>query len=267
MACRSCHPKIKRGTARKHLIIPDTQIKPGVPTDHLEWIGNYIAEKKPDVVVMIGDFADMCSLSSYDRGKKTFEGRRYKADIESSIAAMERLMKPIKLASLKGYNPHLVLTLGNHEDRISRAIEDDAKLDGTISIDDLQYKEFGWHVVPYLEPIVIDGISYCHYFTTGVMGRPVGSAQALLARKHMSAVMGHTQQTDCAFRTRADGQHIVGLMVGLCALHDEEYLHSQGNAVRRQIVMLHEVDGRGGADPMFVSLSYLERKYKEKKDV
>ena len=36
-----------------HFIIPDTQIKDGVPLDHLTWAGKYIAEKKPDVVVMI----------------------------------------------------------------------------------------------------------------------------------------------------------------------------------------------------------------------
>ena len=66
----------------KHLIIPDTQVKPGVDLNYLAWVGKYIVEKKPDVVVQIGDFADMPSLSSYDTGKKSFEGRRYKDDIE-----------------------------------------------------------------------------------------------------------------------------------------------------------------------------------------
>ena len=34
----------------KIFIIPDTQVKPGVPLNHLEAAGNYIADKKPDVV-------------------------------------------------------------------------------------------------------------------------------------------------------------------------------------------------------------------------
>src|SRR4051812_29162536 len=41
---------------RMHLVIPDCQVKPGVRTDHMDWIGNFIVEKKPDVIVNIGDF-------------------------------------------------------------------------------------------------------------------------------------------------------------------------------------------------------------------
>ena len=31
---------------RTHLVIPDTQAKPGVPTDHLGWIGEYILDRR-----------------------------------------------------------------------------------------------------------------------------------------------------------------------------------------------------------------------------
>src|SRR3972149_11701156 len=80
----------------KHLVIPDCQVKPGVPLDHLEWLGKYIVAKKPDVIINIGDFADMESLSSYDVGKKAFEGRRYKNDIDIARIGMEKLLGPIK---------------------------------------------------------------------------------------------------------------------------------------------------------------------------
>ena len=60
-----------------HAIIPDCQVKDGVDLSYLTWVGKYLAEKKPDVIVQIGDFADMPSLSSYDVGRKCFEGRRY----------------------------------------------------------------------------------------------------------------------------------------------------------------------------------------------
>ena len=56
----------------KHLIIPDTQVKPNSPTDHLRWAGLYAAEKKPDVIVMIGDFFDMESLSAFDVGTRGY---------------------------------------------------------------------------------------------------------------------------------------------------------------------------------------------------
>jgi hypothetical protein len=251
----------------KHLIIPDCQVKPGVDTSYLEWIGKYAAEKKPDVIVCIGDFADMPSLSSYDVGKKAFEGRTYKADVEATKEAMNLLMKPIKEEQDrlvknkdKRWYPKFVLTLGNHEDRIDRAINLDRKLDGLISIDDLGYRENGWEVYPYLEVVVIDGVAYSHYFTTGVMGRPVTTATALLNKKHMSSVMGHVQHRQIAYAQRADGKQMTGLFVGSCYLHDEDYLGSQGNDYWRGIWVLHEVN-EGSFDEMPISLNYLKAKY------
>lgn len=144
---------------KKHMIIPDVQVRPGVNTDHLEWIGRYAAEKRPDVIVQIGDFADLPSLSSYSVGKAEAEGKRYKRDVAAVHAAMERLITPI--IRVKGYKPRMVLTLGNHEDRISREVEANARLEGVISIDDLKYEEYGWEVHPFLKIVKIDGIEYC----------------------------------------------------------------------------------------------------------
>ena len=79
------------------LVIPDCQIKEGVPTDHLVWAGKAICEYKPDVVVNMGDFADMPSLSTHDKvGSKYFEGLRYKKDIDVVKNAMDKLLSPIK---------------------------------------------------------------------------------------------------------------------------------------------------------------------------
>ncbi len=97
----------------KHLFVPDTQIKLGVPLEHLTAAGNYAAEKKPDVIVLAGDWWDFPSLSSYDRGKMAFEGRRYRLDVEAGKAGMEKFLAPIRKA--KNYNPRIVFTTGNHE--------------------------------------------------------------------------------------------------------------------------------------------------------
>ena len=112
----------------KHMIIPDTQVKPGSSLKHLEWAGKYAVEKKPDVIVHIGDHWDMPSLSSWDVGKKSFEGRRYKDDIESGIEGMREFMKPIwkeqerlRRNKEKQWRPRLVFCLGNHENRIERS--------------------------------------------------------------------------------------------------------------------------------------------------
>ena len=251
----------------KHMIIPDTQVKPGSSLKHLEWAGRYAVEKKPDVIVHIGDHWDMPSLSSWDVGKKSFEGRRYKDDIESGIEGMREFMKPIwkeqerlRRNKEKQWRPRLVFCLGNHENRIERAIESDAKLEGLISYEDLELDHMGWEVYDFLEVCVIDGIAYSHYFTSGIMGRPVSSAKLMLSKKHMSCVMGHVQDRDIAFANRADMKPMIGLFAGIFYVHDEDYLTAQTNSSWRGVWMLHEVND-GQCDEMPVSMNYLRKKY------
>ena len=254
----------------KHLIIPDTQVKPNSPTDHLRWAGLYAAEKKPDVIVHIGDHFDMPSLSSWDVGKKSFEGRRYRDDIEAGIHAMEVFLQPIrdeqqrlKVNKHKQWRPRMVFTLGNHENRIERAIESDPKLDGLIGYKDLQLEEMGFEVYDFLDVVIIDQIAYAHYFTSGIMGRPVSSARNMLSKKMMSCIMGHVQDRDIAYGRRADGTNILGLFSGIYYQHDEDYLTPQTNSSWRGIWMLNEV-ANGGCDELPVSMNYLRNKYQGK---
>lgn len=254
-------------TSQKHLIIPDCQVKPDIDVSYLRNVGLYIIEKKPDVVVCLGDFADMPSLSSYDVGKKTFEGRRYHKDIEAARKGMETLLAPLwehnkrqRNNKKSVYNPHLVMLYGNHEDRISRAVESDPKLDGTLSLDDLHYEGYGWECHPFLEVVTIDGVCYSHYFTSGVMGRPVVSARQLVIKKHLSCVMGHVQKFEIYTEYKADGTRITGMFAGSCYEHNEDYLGAQGNNYFRGIHVLHNVHN-GEYDHMAVSLDYLKKRY------
>ena len=160
-----------------HLMIPDTQAKPGVPIEHLEWIGQYIADKRPEVIVHIGDHADMPSLSSYDKGKRVSEGRRVQEDIDASTEAMEVLLKPLeklqkqqKRNKKKIYKPKMVLTLGKHEERIKRHVNANPELHGFLSYDNLKYKEMGWEVYDFLEPVIINGVTYCHFMANPYSG-------------------------------------------------------------------------------------------------
>jgi hypothetical protein len=252
----------------KIAVIPDTQCKPGHSLTFLTAIGNYITEKRPDVVVQLGDFADMQSLSSYDIGKKQFEGRRYKADVEAAHRAMEALLAPINNYNDRArenhkarYTPRRVLCLGNHEHRIERAVENDAKLEGVLSTEDLKYREYGWEVYPFLDVIVINNIAFSHFFTTGVMGRPCTSAQMMLTKKHMSCIAGHQQGLQFATSYRADGHRITSIIAGSCYEHNEDYMGPQGNHHFRGIVMLNDVTSDGEFDLMPVSLRYLKGKY------
>jgi hypothetical protein len=172
---------------------------------------------------------------------------------------MDLLMTPIW--KVPGYAPYQLLTLGNHENRITRAIDEDARLDGTIGLEDLEYAENGWDVHAFLEPVMVDVVSYIHYLPTGVKGLPAPSANALLLRGHCSVTVGHVQTFDVAIRTRTDGKRIIGLMAGAAYQHDEDYLAPyQNQATRRQVVMCHEVNA-GDYDIMCVSLAFLKSRY------
>lgn len=251
----------------KILVIPDCQVKPGVPLDHLAWLGEYIVDKRPDVIVHLGDFPDMSSLSSYDVGKKSFEGRRYKLDVESAKEAQEILLTPLTKLQVRQinnkkrvYNPRLVMLLGNHDERINRAVNNDAKLDGVLSTSDLQYEEFGWEVHPFLSVVVINGIAFSHYFPTGTAGRPAATASAQLSKQHMSCIAGHQQGLQIATGKRADGQLLTSIIAGSFYLHDEEYLGNQGNKHWRGALMLHNVED-GSFDLNLLPMKYLKEKY------
>jgi hypothetical protein len=254
----------------KHLVIPDTQLRPDDDTAYLQAIGHYIVDKKPDTIVCLGDFADMPSLSSYDVGKKVFEGRRYQSDVAAARRGMDSLMGPLgeyNAAAKRGhrerYYPRLEFLLGNHEYRINRAVNDDAKLDGVLSTDDLGYAEAGWTVHDFLDVVVLDGVAYSHYFVTGVAGRPASSAQLQLNKKHMSCIAGHQQGIQIATGTRADGKTLTSIIAGSCYEHDEDYLGPQGNKHWRGVLMLHNVSD-GEFDLVQVPLHYLKGKYLDK---
>jgi hypothetical protein len=253
----------------RHFVLPDVQAKPGKDFSYLTRIAKYVVEKQPDKVICIGDFADMPSLSSYDVGKKSFEGRRYIKDIDASHEAMDAFMSPFinfnaraRQGGKKQYKPDFFMHEGNHDYRITRAVNDDPKLDGVLSMHDLSYADYGWKVYPFLEVAVQDGVAYSHYFTSGLLGRPVPSAASLITKKHMSCVMGHQQGLQIATSHRADGKRITAIIAGSCYEHDEDFMGPQGNKHWRGAIMLHEVN-EGEFDLMPLSLNYFNnREYK-----
>jgi hypothetical protein len=250
----------------KHFVLPDCQVRDGDDFEFLRKIGEYLVEKKPEKIICLGDFADMPSLSSYDVGKRVFEGRRYQKDIDAAARAMEAFLRPLDVYNLnarrtkhKQYNPKMIMCLGNHENRIDRAVNNDPKLEGILSIDDLSYQGFGWEVHDFLETVVEDGIAYSHYFVTGLAGRPCATANAQLNKKHMSCIAGHQQGLQIATGYRGDGAMLHSIIAGSCYEHNEDYLGHQGNNHWRGALMLNDVND-GQFDIMPLSLKYLKER-------
>jgi hypothetical protein len=253
-------------------VLPDTQIKPGVPTDHLRWAGQYLVDHFKGVddvtVIHLGDHWDMPSLSSYDKGKMGMEGRRYVEDVKAGNDALAAFDKPLndynarkQSLSKRQWRPRKVLLRGNHEYRINRAVENDAQLDGLLSEDALESP--GWEVYPFLQPVDIDGVVYAHYFANPMTGRPYGGMVATrLKNIGHSFTMGHQQTYDHAVRY-VRGKPQIGLVAGAFYLHDEDYKGFQGNDHFRGIIVKHQVED-GAYDIMQVSIDYLCRRYEGK---
>lgn len=252
----------------KHLVVPDVQTRPGQDLTFLNWIGQYILDQKPDTLICLGDFYDMHSLSSYDKGTRGGEGARVIEDIEFGKRAMHTMLSPLLRHQnnqirnkKKVYRPRMVFTLGNHEQRIERYVNSNPELHNFLSYDSLGLEMFGWEVYDFLKPVDVDGIIYVHYLANPMTGRPyTGTASSQLKTVGRSFVVGHKQVLDIGIRPIIDNSMQIGIVCGACYPHDEGYKGHQGNNHFRGLIVMHDVRN-GFAEPMPVSLDYLRRTY------
>jgi hypothetical protein len=259
---------------RTHLVIPDCQVQAGdYISDHLGWIGQFWLDHRNEItdVVCIGDFADMESLSSHEsRGSIAFEGRRYLADVEAARNAMQLLLAPITAWNAQKakwrkqqYEPAMHLTIGNHEHRITRAVESMAELEGVIGFSDLGYADAGWTVHDFLEVVNLDGVNYSHYFYNTGNGRSLtGTIDNRLKTIGASFVQGHQQQLAWGMRyVLGRSAPIMGLIAGACYLGRSPAAYRGPQAEEwRGVVLLRDV-ADGAYDLQTVSLDSLCRKY------
>jgi hypothetical protein len=252
-----------KGGPRSHLVIPDMQLKPWAPIEHCAWVGAYIADRRPNVVVNLGDMADMPSLNSHAAAEELEDSTVLDdlAVVRDGVALLTReIRKP------KGYRPELHITLGNHEGRLYRLVAESPKLRGIYGADPFGYIEHGWTVHDFLRPVVIDGCAYSHFFPRGANGRITQSRRgapsaATMAKREMkTSIAGHQQGLDMAVVHTGDGRTVWGIIAGSCYLHAEDYLTPQGNAHWRGVLVLHDVND-GAFDPMVVSMDFLWRRF------
>lgn len=253
---------------RRHLIIPDTQIRPGVPTEHIDWAAQAITDYMPDVIVVIGDWWDMPSCSSHAKpGSAEREGLRIREDIDCGNEAFKRLVAPMEKEQArrqyqhkKRWDPVKKYLKGNHEDRLDRKLNESPELIGVVSCDDMKTPGFDRH--GFNQIVEIDGISYSHFFANTHSGRPIGgSIDNRLNRIGRTFVQGHEQGLLYGIRQFPDKLVRHGLVAGSFYLHDEKYRGLQSNGEWRGIVVLNEVRDGGNYDVMPLSMDFLRRKY------
>lgn len=251
--------------SKTYVVIPDQHASPKHNNDRAIWLGELIKDIKPDVVVNMGDMADMPSLCSYDKGKRSFQGRTYQADITCHLDFQDKLWSTVRGA--KKRMPRRVGLVGNHEERIARAIEIQPELDGTISYADLELGSWYDTVVDYSGStpgtIILDEIAFSHYTISGISGRPIGGehhAHSLLSKTYTSSVVAHSHLFDYCERTRADGTKIIGVVAGCYIDYDMDWAGDACRLWSSGVLLLRDVD-KGTFDIERVSLSRLKKAY------
>lgn len=250
-------------------VLPDVQVRPGDVVDHLDWIAKDIVRRKPSVLVCIGDFWDLPSLSTHDLpGSAKKENARFKADLDAGHAAMERLMAPIRAEQQRIARRHIkrwplrqIFTEGNHENRADRIASADPVLTGVVGAQLCNVEQFGFERYKFLAPVEVEGVHFSHYWQSPHSARPIGGTiDNRLNKLCVSFVTGHEQGLKYGNRPLPMGKTLHGIVAGSCYLGVEDYRGPQARNEWRGTVVLHDVR-HGEFAPMFLDLRYLCRTY------
>jgi hypothetical protein len=247
------------------LILPDSHASTEHNNDRADWVGKLLLDIKPDVFINLGDQFDLSSMSSYDKGKRSFQGRAYRKDIDVGLEFSERLWAPYKKAKKK--KPYSVFLEGNHEFRLKRVLEMQPELEGTIGFKDFELDKYYDDIVEYKgdTPGVneLDEILFAHYFITGISGRPMGGehpAFTLYSKMGMSAVCGHSHLFDYSTRTNINGRTVNGLVAGCYQDYVNQWAGNLGELWRPGISVLREVH-KGDYNLEFIHINTLKKVY------
>ena len=252
------------------LVVPDQHAHPDHNNDRADWLGKFILDRKPDMVMNMGDTFDMPSLSSFDKGKASFSGASYGNDINAGLDFLDRMWHPIKRAKRK--KPYSVFLEGNHCHRLSKVLEYEPHLAGDrygISYKNYQLDDYHHESIYYNGQTpgiyTTKGISFAHFMVSGLMGRPIGGdhhAASLLAKNYSSCVVGHSHTVDYAVRSGSNGKRIMGLVSGVFQDYKSGWAGNINNLWFPCLCYLRNVD-EGAYDLEIIGMDALKREYSQ----
>lgn len=169
---------------------------------------------KPTTIVIMGDFADFYSVSSFNKNPKR------KLQMEYEINETNTLLD--KLDSLKAKKK--IYVAGNHEHRLERFMWSQAPaLDGLIDIRSIfKLKERGYTYVPYRDHYKLGKV----YITHDIGATSRNSAHKVIDTYQHSAVTGHTHRIMYAVEADGLGEPILSAQFGwLGDIKQVDYAH------------------------------------------
>lgn len=241
------------------VVIGDAHDDPKQPKDRFEWIGHYINQERPDVVIQIGDFANFDSLNTHVPNE-TFNGKAkptFLADVGSLRLAIDAINSKLN------YIPERHCTLGNHERRLYLFEDSAPEAHGMMSCEiDCTFRDRGWTYSPYGQIYMRGGVGFVHA-ALNRMGKTYGgkNAETTIANDAVfDLVIGHSH-VERVYRAPkiGTGNEIQIMNVG-CALpegHVEEYA---AHALTGWAWGIADIEIRGGhiKDRRFVTMTKLE---------
>lgn len=187
------------------LCFTDAHAAPGQDLRRFDWLGKLIVDIRPDAIYNGGDIATNDSVSFFP--VPHFEQPTLADDVAVVREAQRRMFAPLKALNKQRkkskhgpIKPHTFMTLGNHEHRLNRMIENDELGMGSV-IDPHELYGFTKHwqeICEWKEYIDYEGIMFTHC-PMNAMAKPQtglyrGRHIALLSDK--SVVYGHTHKLD-----------------------------------------------------------------------
>jgi hypothetical protein len=248
-----------------HLVLFDTQVREGLDISHIKAAGKMLVKRRPECVVVIGDWWDFPSLSTHTPlARIAYEQKTYIKDLQAGIKAMEAFLAPLKSlqkrqkkSKHKVYSPKLIFTLGNHEYRVDRLVEQQPMLEGLLPRCEDYLLDKGFHVVPYKQKVVVDGVTYCHLCPQTSSAGAVSRAHLIAQKRNSSWTVGHSQIFD--YHVSPHLPRIQCLIIGAFYRHDEGYKEGSNDHWRGLVYKKNVKDGT--YDPEFINVEALLNEY------
>ena len=202
-----------RRAFKKVLFIPDVHVP---YHDRAAWkvLIKSIKAFQPDILVVLGDFADCFSVSKHDKSPDRV------TLLHKEIDSVRDHLEQLEGLEIK----RKIYVAGNHEHRLERYITQKApELFGLVDIPTLLHlPENGWEYVEYKNHINIGDLAVSHDY--GSAGQT--AHRTATQRLGVPVVIGHTHRAASISRKSFHGKHIQSAMFGWLGDSSEiDYMH------------------------------------------
>ncbi|MDD9929637.1 MAG: hypothetical protein OXR03_27750 [Rhodospirillaceae bacterium] len=212
-------------------MIFDAHDSPSLRKDRFRWMGRYVQEHNPDMVVQVGDmfsFDSLCQIEPND----TLLGKAKPVFTDDIASGHEALREFDRGAG--GWDGEKHVTLGNHEHRALSFTNRTPEIAGllTENLDNLLMTH-GWTYSPYGALYFVGGVAFVHV-PLSRMGRPYGGEHVenrIGSLALEDTVYGHTHRAVDKTFTKTGANRSVRVISGGCSLEEGHIEPYVGHAV------------------------------------